>query len=490
MVKVEKFYITTPIFYVNAEPHIGTFYTTIVADTLARWHRLKDESVYFVTGTDEHGEKAQEAADKAGMTPKEYADSVAEKFRDTWDRLDISYDDFIRTTDERHAKAVVDIIKKVDKNGDIYKGDYEGLYCVGCESFKTEKDLVKGKCPEHPNKEIEHVKEETYFFKLSKYQKKLLDFYKKNPDFLSKKYSQEIINRVEAGLKDLSITRRSVKWGIPFPLDKEHVVYVWFDALTNYISVLDGPKGDLFKEFWPADVHVVGKGIDWFHSVIWPAMLLSAGIELPKRVFVHGWWLVEGQKISKSLGNAINPIDIAQKYSTDALRYFLIREMVIGEDANYSEKKLIERINGELVSDLGNLVYRVFSLAEKFEDEIVGEDELSGKLDKEAIDKKMDEMDLAGALEKVWEFVRETNKYITIKEPWKLKGEELSNVLYNVLEATRIIAIYISPFLPQTAEKIFRQLGIQPEKLEDASFTKFYGNIKKGTYLFQKIETE
>jgi methionyl-tRNA synthetase len=358
----KKFYITTPIYYATNLPHIGTAYTTIVADILARWHRIKGEKVFFLTGMDEHGEKVEKTAKENGKTPKEFVDEIAEQFKFTWKKLNISYDDFIRTTEERHEKVVIEVIKRIAENGDIYKGEYEGWYCTPCESFWTEIQLKNGKCPQC-EREVKMLKEESYFFRLSKYQEKLLRFYEENPEFLSPSFrAAEIINRVKGGLKDISITRTTVKWAIPFPLDNKHFIYVWVDALINYISAL-GLGSEKFNEFWPADVHLIGKEINWFHSVIWPAMLMSAGFELPKKVFAHGWWTVEGKKMSKSLGNVINPVEIAEKYSADALRYFLVREMPLGDDGDFSEKSLIARINGELVADLGNLVYRVVTFS-------------------------------------------------------------------------------------------------------------------------------
>jgi methionyl-tRNA synthetase len=485
----KKFYITTPIYYTNNVPHIGHAYTTIAADVIARWHRLKGEKVFFLTGTDEHGEKIQKAAEAAGKPTKEFVDEIVAKFKEAWRVLNISYDDFIRTTEERHKKVVEKIIKLVNAKGDIYKGVYEGLYCVGDESFKTESELVNGRCPDHPNLELQLRKEETYFFRLSKYQKKLLDFYEKNPEFLSPSFrAEEIKNRVREGLKDLSITREKLKWGIPFPLDKKLVTYVWFDALTNYISALGWPNGKLFKQFWPADVHLIGKEINWFHSVIWPAILFSAGIEPPKKVFSHGWWTVDGRKMSKTLGNVVDPVEVAKKYSTDALRYFLLREVAFGEDGDFSEKSLQQRLNGELVADLGNLVYRVLSLAEKFSGKITGSVELFGKLRLQKIEEHMEKLELHLALEEIWEFIRAANKYVNEKEPWKLKGKELAHVLYNLLEAVRVIAILISPFMPETAEKIFAQLGVKKQGWKDLKFRKINYKPKKGEMLFKKVE--
>ena len=491
MVKVAKkkgkFYITTPIYYVNDQPHVGHAYTTIAADILARWHRLKGEQVLFLVGTDEHGEKIEAAAIKAGKTPQEFVDNIVGRFKETWKRLNISYDDFIRTTEKRHEKVVSELINEINENGDIYKGEYEGWFCIPCESFWTDLQLKDGKCPEC-GRDVQKVKEEAYFFRLSKYQDKLLKFYEKNPEFLSpKSRSQEMVNRVKGGLKDLCLTRAMLKWGIPFPLDKKYVVYVWVEALVNYISALDWP-GAKFKKFWPADIHLVGKEINWFHSVIFPAMLFSAGIEPPRKVYAHGWWTVEGKKMSKSVGNVIDPVAVAEKYSTDILRYFLIREIPFGEDGDYSEKALIARVNGELVADLGNLVYRVLSLAEKFDGTFAGKDELSDKLNLKKIGEHMEKLEITAALGEIWNFTHAVNKYITDKEPWKLKGKELGNVLYNILEACRVISILIYPFMPETAERIALQLGVKLGSLKDCKFGKFKGKVKKGVYLFNKIE--
>jgi methionyl-tRNA synthetase len=455
---------------------------------IARWHRLKGEEVFLLTGTDEHGQKVETAAQKAGKSPQEFVDGIVERYKSTWKKLNISNDGFIRTTDKKHETAVTELIKIINDNGDIYKGKYEGWYCIPDESFWTNLQLKNGKCPEC-GREVQKLKEESYFFRLGKYQKKLLEFYERNPGFLSPAFrANEIIARVKEGLKDLSITRVSFKWGVPFPLDKQHVVYVWLDALINYLSGMDWPKGKNFKKFWPADVHLVGKEINWFHSVIWPAMLFSAGIEPPKKVFSHGWWTVEGRKMSKSLGNVVDPIKLSEKYSVDSLRYFLVRGIAFGEDGDFSEKELVARINGELVADLGNLVYRVLSLVEKYKGKIEGKDELSGKLNLEKIDEHMERIELHLALAEIWEFIRATNKYVNVKEPWKLDGKELGNVLYNLLEAVRIISILVCPFLPETSEKINRQIGIGEQILEDCKFGKWKGKAKKGEYLFRKVE--
>jgi methionyl-tRNA synthetase len=483
-----KFYVTTPIYYVNDKPHIGHAYTNIAADMLARWHRLKGDEVFFLTGTDEHGEKVAKAAAKAGENPKEFVDRVSEEFKTAWKTLNISYDRFIRTTEDGHIKTVTEFIRKVFDNGYIYKGEYEGWYCLPDETFWTELQLKEGRCPEC-GREVSKIKEETYFFKLSKFQDRLLDLYSKNPKFLSPSFrSSEIINRVKEGLKDISISRPNVAWGIPFPYDEKHTIYVWVDALINYLSALGWPDGT-FGKFWPADVHLMAKDINWFHTVIWPALLLAAGVEPPQKIFAHGFWTVEGRKMSKSLGNTLDPLAIAKKYSTDALRYFLFKEMPFGEDGNFSEEEFVARINGELVADLGNLVYRALTLTERYTGNIDGVPELDAELHLDSIVKLMDDLDLCGALNEIWTLVRATNKYVNQKEAWKLEGSALGAVLYNLLESCRIIAILLYPFMPETSESINAQLGVKRGSLKDCGFRKFEGSVKKGAYLFQKVKT-
>ncbi|MEM5797729.1 MAG: methionine--tRNA ligase [Candidatus Aenigmatarchaeota archaeon] len=483
----KKFYITTPIYYVNDVPHIGHAYTTIAADVIARWHRLKGEDVFFLTGTDEHGEKIQQAAEKAGKEPKKFCDEIAKKFKDAWKTLNISYSHFIRTTDKYHVKAVINALQTLYKNGYIYKGKYQGLYCVGCEKYLTESELIDGKCPLHL-KEPQFLSEDSYFFTLSKFHTVLLNKIEKDEIVIKPEARKnEIISFLQNNkLEDISISRSKVKWGIKLPWDESHTCYVWIDAFLNYVTGIGWPNKK-FERYWPADLHLIGKDILRVHATIWPAELLAVGLKVPKQIFAHGYFTIKGQKMSKSLGNVVDPVELSKKYSVDAVRYFLIREFPFGEDGDFSEEALINRINGELVADLGNLIYRVLTLAERYKGRIKGKPELDKILDISLIDKHMENLELQDALGAIWEFVRNTNKYINEKQVWKLEGEELSNALYNLLEACRIISILISPFLPETSEKINKQLGIKAGKLKDCKFRKFTGRIKKGEYLFKKV---
>ena len=463
----KKFYITTAIYYPNDIPHIGHAYTTIAADILARWHRLKGEDVFFLTGTDEHGKKIEQAAKKKGKKPKEFVDSLIPKFKDAWKKLNINYDRFIRTTDKDHEAIVKKILQEVYDKGDIYKGKYEGYYCTGCEAYYTEKDLIAGGCPIHKTK-IEKLKEETYFFKLSKYQNKLLNFYKKNPEFISpKERKKEIINRVKEGLKDLSISRASFDWGIELPFDKKHVCYVWFDALFNYYSATR-QKGK--EKFWPADVHLIGKDILWFHCVYWPAFLLSAGIKLPEKVFAHGWWTFDKEKISKSRGKVINVDELIDIAGVDSARYFLFRETPFGQDGDFSEQALIERHNGELANKLGNLVSRVAGLIERRGVEKC-ENKLIKKLKIKKIEKHFENFELDKVLNEIFAFIDTCNEYVQSKKPWETKDKK---VLYELKESILKIAELLWPFIPESAEKIKKQFSAK--------------KIKKGEILFRKIE--
>ena len=463
----KKFYVTTAIDYVNAEPHIGHAYQKIVADVIVRWHRQKGEDVWFLTGTDEHGKKVQESAEKVGKTPKKFVDEISKKFIESWKALNIEYNRFIRTTDEDHKKVVKEFIEKCNNAGDIYKGTYEGYYCVGCEAYVTEKDLVEGKCPFHPNKNIEKLKEETYFFKLSKYRKFLLDLYKKSPEFvLPEKRRNEVISRVKEDLRDFSITRTSFDWGIPFPLEKGHYTYVWFDALINYISGA-GKK----QEFWPADIHLLGKDNTWFHTVYWPAMLKSAGYKLPKITFNHGFLTFNGKKISKSLGNSISPIVLVEKYGADTIRYFCLRHFPFagGNDGDFSEKALIDRHNNELADKLGNLVSRISNLIEKNGVEKT-ENKLLKKLNKKKIEKLVANYEFDKALNEIFAFIDVCNEYVQSKKPWETKDKK---VLYELKESILEISDLLWPFIPESCEKIKKQFSAK--------------NIKKEEILFKKI---
>ena len=462
-----KFYVTTPIYYPNDIPHIGHAYTTIVADVLARWNKIKGKEVFFLTGTDEHGKKIQSSAEKNGKNPKEFVDFLIPKFKEAWKKLNIDYNRFIRTTDKDHEEIVKKILQKVYDKGDIYKGEYEGYYCTGCEAYYTQKDLVEGCCPIHKTK-IEKLNEESYFFRLSKYQKKLLDFYKKNPSFISpKERRQEVLNRVKEGLKDLSISRTSFDWGIPLPFDKKHVCYVWFDALFNYYSATR-QKGK--EKFWPADVHLIGKDILWFHSVYWPAFLISAEISLPEKIFAHGWWTFDNEKISKSRGKVINVDELIGIAGVDSARYFLLRATPFGEDGDFSEKYLIERHNNELANKLGNLVSRVASLIEKNGIE-KSDNKLLKKLNYNKIEKYFDSFQFDKVLNEIFAFIDICNEYVQEKKLWESRDKKS---LYELKESILKVADLLWPFIPETSEKIKKQFSLK--------------NIKKGEILFSKIQ--
>jgi methionyl-tRNA synthetase len=471
----ETFYITTPIYYVNDLPHIGHIYTTVVADTVARYKRMRGFDVRFLTGTDEHGQKMDRTAKQQGVAPKDLADRVVSRYHELWRTLSITNDDFIRTTEARHHAGVHALIALLEKNGDVYKGSYEGWYCAGCEAFYPESQLVDGKCPDqgHP---VELLKEESYFFRLSAYQEPLLRFYRDNPDCIrpTSRYN-EVVRFVEMGLKDLSISRASLKWGIPWPGDPEHVVYVWLDALANYVTALGFGSADqaLYRRYWPASLHLVGKDILRFHCVYWPAFLMSAGLALPRQVFGHGWWLRDERKMSKSIGNVVRPDYLLERFGADALRYFLLREMTFGQDASFSDEGFLARYNADLANGLGNASSRVLAMARRY---------FGGKTPPEACEESalrdaaehaarryleaMDSYEFQRALEAVWELLTAIDGYVNEKAPWAIVKSEgaassqLRHVLYNCLEALRLSALMVGPVMPAASARLLSQLGV------------------------------
>lgn len=468
------FYITTPIYYVNDVPHIGHAYTTIACDALARFHRLKGQKVFFLTGTDEHGEKVQKSAVRQGLAPRELAGRVVTRFQGLSPALNITNDDFIRTTEPRHYSSVQELFRRSLRNGDIYLGEYEGWYCTPCESYWTDLQLLEGKCPEC-RRDVEKRKEPSFFFRLSKFQKPLLDYYGRNPGFIRPASRRnEVVAFVEGGLNDLSVSRTSLEWGIPVPDHPGHVVYVWYDALTNYITGVGYPDGgEKFDTFWPADIHMVGKDILRFHAVFWPAFLMSAGVAPPLGVFAHGWWTVEGQKMSKSLGNVVDPYEMVETYGSDAFRYFLLREVPFGLDGDFSKKALVHRINSDLANDFGNLLNRALGMLGKYFGGTVpapspaGEEDLSlialaGEV-RDAVDGAMEEVEIHKALSAIWDLVKAANRYVDASAPWALaknpdKRDRLGTVLYNILEAARICVLLSSPFIPSAAQKMWEAL--------------------------------
>ena len=505
----EKFYITTPIYYPSANFHIGHCYTTIIADAIARYKRLTGYDVFYLTGTDEHGLKIQKKAEEAGVTPQEYVDEIVGNAKDLWKSLNISYDKFIRTTDKEHVECVQKIFKKLYDQGDIYKGEYKGLYCIPCESFWTETQLVDGKCPDC-GRDVNEVSEEAYFFRLSKYQDRLIKFYDEHPTFIEpeSRKNEMLNNFIKPGLDDLCVSRTTFNWGVPVTFDDKHVVYVWIDALSNYISALGYLSDDdtLFKKYWPANLHIVGKEIVRFHTIIWPIMLMALDLPLPEKVFGHGWLVINGGKISKSLGNYKDPREYIDSYGVDAVRYFVLREVPFGSDGSFSEEALITRTNGDLANVLGNLVNRTIGMANKYFAGVITNTGVSEEIDNNLIneatqlysvvDGYMENLEVSKAITCIFDLLRNCNKYIDETMPWILakdeaKKDRLATVLYNLIECIRISTVLLQAFIPDTCKKIFEQ--INTNNISYDSVSKFGGyesntKVNKAEVLFQRIE--
>ncbi|HLC36063.1 MAG TPA: methionine--tRNA ligase [archaeon] len=487
---MKKFYITSAIAYPSGQGHLGHAYEFICTDVIARYHKLLDENVFFLTGTDEHGQKIAKKAAEQKLTPKKYVDKMSKKFQKLCKDLEIDFHRFIRTTDKDHEENAQKIFQKVLDKKEIYLSEYEGHYCSECEAFYTLKELSEGKCRIH-GVECELIKEPSYFFKMSQYEAKLKNFFKENPDFIfPKSKMNEIENRLKEGLKDLSVSRVSINWGIPLLNDSKHVIYVWFDALLNYHSgVLNK------KDFWPADIHVIGKDILWFHSVIWPSILMAAELDLPKKIVVHGFINAEsGEKMSKSLGNVVDPQDLLKKYPADSLRYYLMREIPFGEDGSFSEKALIERNNSELADSLGNLVNRTMSMIEKYNKKKIPisetDKDLEEKLNAEKIKNYMDKFEFHLALKEIFEFIHSVNKYVNEKEPWKQEEKDRGKTMYNLADSIRVICILLKPFIPVSVKEILRQVNLPLGKYSEAKLglLKESVRIRKKKILFEKLE--
>lgn len=506
----KTFYITTPIYYVNDVPHIGHAYTTVAADVLARYHRLRGDDTYFLTGTDEHGQKIQRTAAEKGMTAQDLADRTVVNFQELWKCLGTAHNDFIRTTESRHERVVQHIFSRLLAQGDIYKGSYEGWYCVPCETYVPEAQMGDDRtCPDCKRK-LERMTEESYFFRLSKYTEPLLHFYETHPEAIRPRGRfNEILSFIRGGLLDQSISRTTITWGVPVPGDPKHVVYVWFDALINYLSAMGYPEEDgLWKRYWPAVHHLVGKDIIRFHSVIWPAMLLALGLNPPVMVFAHGWWTVEGEKMSKSKGNVVDPFEMVRHYGVDPFRYFLLREVPFGVDGDFSESALVQRMNSDLANDLGNLLHRTLQMINQFCDgevpasvEVRPEDEALRRVAEDAVivvDRAMENFAFDEALREIWTLVARGNKYIDETMPWRLGKEghrdRLGTVMESLVQTLRLVALLVTPFMPETGVRMWRQLGLRGDPMQ--TDTVIWGGypvgtmVQKGEVLFPRIDLD
>ena len=510
----KKFYITTPIYYPSGKFHIGTAYTTVLTDSIKRYKQLRGYDAYMLTGLDEHGQKIQEVAKGRGLTPQQHVDEMADEAKKLWKLMDIQYDDFIRTTDERHEVAVAKIVNKFLENGDIYKGEYEGWYCMPCETYFTETQLVDGKCPDC-GREVKKMTEESYFFNMKKYQDRLVKFYEENPGFIQPEFRKNEIfgNFIKPGLEDLCISRTTFDWGIKMPNDPKHVLYVWVDALTNYITALGytSDNEELFKKYWPADLHIVGKDIIRFHGIYWPIFLMALGLEMPKQIYAHGYIVMKDGKMSKSKGNVIYPEKLIERYGLDATKYFLLRELTFGQDALFTPEGFVERFNFDLANDLGNLLNRTIGMINKYFGGTISADlstatDLDNSLDSfineelAKIEELLDTYHISNALTEIWAIISRANKYIDETMPWTLSKEgnteRLSVVMYKLAETLRKIAILITPFLPETAVNMFNQLGIKNDEIKTWESLQVNGLeqntkvIEKGEPLFVRLDAD